>query len=127
MPEIKFDSAFVKAGINITEGDKIKFLDAGQKDEKDRWVFQVEIISGKTGNVRCEKKFSLNKTNFNAVASFYGSNSDDWVGKEMSVRVMMVNDPSGKTVKGVRLIGKDDFANESLEESGIDSDENPLE
>ena len=127
MPEIKFDSAFVKAGINTTEGDKIKFLDAGQKDEKDRWVFQVEIISGKTGNVRCEKKFSLNKTNFNAVASFYGSNSDDWVGKEMSVRVMMVNDPSGKTVKGVRLIGKDDLANESLEESGIDSGENPLE
>lgn len=125
MPEIKFDSVFVKAGVNITEGDKIKFLDAGQKDEKGRWVFQVEVVSKKTGNVRCEKKFSLNKTNFNAVASFYGSNSDNWIGQEMTVRVMLVNDPSGKAVKGIRLIGKDDIVNEALDEAGID--ENPFE
>ena len=116
MPNIIFDSEFLKAGVNVIEGDKIRFLDAGQKDSKDRWIFQVAVISGKTGNVRSQKKFSLNKTNFNAIASHYGGNSDGWVGKEMNVSVVMVQDPSGKAVKGIRLVGKDDVANNSLDE-----------
>ncbi len=127
MPEILFDSEFLKAGINITENDRIKFLDTGQKDSKDRWIFMVAAISGKTGNVRCEKKFSLNKTNFNAITSFYGSNSDNWLGKEMTVRVMLVQDPSGKSVRGIRLIGKDDIVNELLSEGGEEFEEDFLE
>src|SRR3989337_2208008 len=103
MPQIVFDSEFVKAGVNITDGDKIRFLDAGEKDKQDRWIFLVEIISGKTGKVSAEKKFSLNKTNFLAISSFHGSNSDDWVGKEVEVHVVFVQDPSGKSVKGVRV------------------------
>lgn len=76
----------------------------------------MSVISGKTGNVRSQKKFSLNKTNFNAITSHYGGNSDNWIGKEMTVSVMMVQDPSGKSVKGVRLIGKDDVVNNELNE-----------
>ncbi len=116
MPNIIFDSEFIKAGVNVIEGDKIRFLDAGQKDSKDRWIFLVAVISGKTGGIRSQKKFSLNKTNFNAITSHYGGNSDNWIGKEMVVSVMMVQDPSGKAVKGVRLVGKDDVVNNALDE-----------
>lgn len=121
MPEIKFDSEWLKAGVNVIEGDKIIFADSGQKDSKGRWVFLVMVISGKTGKTRCQKKFSLNKANFIAISSFYGSNSDNWIGKEMTIHIMKVQDPSGKLVNGVRLAGKDDVLSVDL-----DADETEL-
>lgn len=117
MPKIKFDSEWLKAGVNVVKGDKIRFLDAGTQDKDKRWIFVVAVISGKTGNVRSQKKFSLNKVNFNSIASFYGGNSDDWVGKEMAIDVRMVDNPrTGEAVQAVRLIGQNDVVNENLDD-----------
>jgi len=117
MPNIKFESEWLKAGVNVIKGDKIRFLDAGTQDKDKRWVFTVAVISGKSGNVRAQKKFSLNKVNFNAIASFYSGNSDAWIGKEMTVDVRIVDNPrTGEGVQAVRLIGQNDIVNNELDE-----------
>lgn len=117
-PIIIFDSDWVKAGANVVKGDRIRFLDTGTQDAEKKWDFLVAVIDGKTGNVRSQKKFSLNKINFNAIASFYGGNSDNWVGKEMTVDVRMVDNPrTGESVPAVRLIGQNDIVNSQLDKA----------
>lgn len=104
MPEIKFTSEWLKAGDNVRQGDHIRFLDEGHKDEKDQWVFKVGVIVGGSGEISVTKKFSLNKKNFNAISKVYGSNSDKWLGKEMRVTVIKVENPkTGDIVPAVRL------------------------
>jgi hypothetical protein len=104
MPEIKFDSDWLKANNNVNEGDNIRFLDAGEKDKEGAWVFTVGVIPKGTMKIAAEKKFSLNKKNFTAISDTYGSNSDDWVGKEMTVVIRQVENPqTGREVDAVRL------------------------
>jgi hypothetical protein len=116
MPDIKFDSDWLKANNNVHEGDNIRFLDAGEQDKEKNWVFTVGIIPKGTMKVVAEKKFSLNKKNFTAISDAYGTNSDAWVGKEMMVVIRQVENPqTGREVDAVRLrapgapAGSDDF------------------
>lgn len=105
-PKIKFESDWLKAEDNVFQDDHIKFVDVGVQDEKDgkpRWIFNVDVLRNGTGQPVCRKKFTLNKTNFEAIAEVYGENSDSWVGKEMRVNVMKVQNPSGGMVPAVRL------------------------
>ena len=100
MPEIKFPSRFLKAEDNIDHGENITFVDTGKHDEDERWIFKVRIPSGEV------KLFSLNKRNFDSIRKIYGSNSDNWVGKQMTVRIVDVENPkTGEMVKGIRLVG----------------------
>lgn len=105
MPEIKFKSQWLKAGDNVSQGDNIRFLDEGEQDKDENWVFIVGIVPDGKGDITEQKKFQLNKRNFDQVAKLYGTNSDNWTGKEMKVRVVKVENPkSGEMVKAVRLI-----------------------
>lgn len=106
MPEITFDSPWLKAKANVQHGDHIRFMDTGtqeQKGEKTQWVFNVGVIPQGQKSVVATKKFSLNKKNFKAVAAVYGTNSDAWEGKEMRVAIVRVQNPEGDIVPGIRL------------------------
>src|SRR3990167_23439 len=105
MPLIKFESDWLKAKDNVNQGDRIKFVNAGVPNEKGDWIFNVTVIEKTSGNMLYQKKFQLNKTNWKTIKKVYGENSDNWVGKEMEVIIVKVNNPStGKFVYTVRLI-----------------------
>ncbi len=99
MPEIIFPSKWLKADVNVKEGDTITFLNTGEFDKKqEQWVFKVRV--NRTGD---EKLFGLNKKNFTAIETLYGKNSDSWVGKNMKVKIVTVESPRGGEVEAIRL------------------------
>lgn len=104
MPEIKFKSAWLKAKEDVNRGDHIRFLNTGEQDKDDKWVFLVGVIPQGQKEIVAQKKFGLGKKNFNAVSKVYGTNSDFWLNKEMQVRIVKVDNPStGEEVDSVRL------------------------
>jgi len=103
VPEIKFNSDWLRAKDNVYHGDYIRFLDVGTKDKDDRYVFLVGVIDKDTRSLVSQKKFSLNRTNFKAVAKVYGTNSDNWLNKEMRVAVIQTQNQHGEIVPAVRL------------------------
>ncbi|HEY0140389.1 MAG TPA: hypothetical protein VGF48_05800 [Thermoanaerobaculia bacterium] len=108
MPDYRerFDSPFVKANVNVKEGDSIRFLDSGEDrgtDDKVSLEFEVEILHN--GEVTKQKKFTMNKTNYNATAAVYGYNTDKWVKKEMGVSIIKARNPqTGGMVDSVMLV-----------------------
>jgi hypothetical protein len=99
MPEIIFPSKWLKADVNVKEGDTITFLNTGEFDKKqEQWVFKVRV--NRTGD---EKLFGLNKKNFTAIEALYGKNSDSWVGKNMKVKIVTVESPRNGEVEAIRL------------------------
>ena len=105
MPEIKFKSDWLKANDNVHHGDNVRFLDTGHQDKDGNWIFLVGVIPmGQSGIVE-QKKFQLNKRNFDATAKLYGTNSDNWVHKEMKIKVVTVENPrTGEEVQGIRFV-----------------------
>ena len=104
MPEIKFESEWLKANNNVEEGDLIRFLNAGEQDKDKNWVFLVGVIPAGTSRIVTQKKFSLNKRNFESIKAIHGSNSDEWVNKDMQVMVREVENPkTGELVDAIRL------------------------
>jgi len=97
------------------------FLNSGEFDKKqEQWIFKIQVQ--RTGE---EKLFSLNKKNFNTISNLYGTNSDEWVGKEMKVKVIVVESPrTGGEVDTIRLF---DPAREatSISEDELSPDEIP--
>lgn len=71
----------------------------------DQWVFTVGVIPQETpGFIKEQKFFGLNKKNFDAIKKVYGSNSDNWLNKEMQVSIIQVeNHKTGEEVAAVRL------------------------
>lgn len=120
MPEIKFPSKWLKLGVNVEVGDRIMFTDKGTfEPENENYVFVVQIVHN--GVPTETKKFSLNKGNFTAVSALYGTNSDEWVGKEMEVNKIRVRNPqTGLTVDGIELSAPKQTAEEKkIAELGI--------
>jgi len=103
MPEIVFPSEWVKANVNVKQGDQIRFTDTGTFDpDKEQWVFTTEIYHD--GLMVEAKKFGLNKTNYKVVSDAYGKDSDAWVGKDFVVNVVKVRNPmSNSMVDGIML------------------------
>jgi len=91
MPEIKFPSEWIKIGDSVQVGDLVRFMDAGKQNEEGGWIFNLQIIH--EGLVTETKKFQLNKTNHKIMVEAHGSNSDNWVGKEMQVGTMKQRNP----------------------------------
>lgn len=119
MPEIKFKSEWLKIGDNVKDGDVIKFLDAGTLDEEsERWIFNVAVFSaGKL--TEPSKKFNLNKGNFKATAAEFGTNSDEWINKEMKVTKVKVRNPqTGLNVDSIAL-EKSDVAPQPTDEEKV--------
>ena len=105
MPEIKFPSKFLKAGVNIEEGDVIRFLDAPALNSDDELVATVGIIPSGFAQMTEQKKFQINKTNFKAIAALYGTNSDNWVKKEMQIHIGTANNPkTGEDGPSIKLV-----------------------
>lgn len=103
MPEIIYPSEWLKINENVKDGDTIQFLDAGTQDKDERWIFNVAVFR-KGDLIEPEKKFGLNKTNFKAVSAVYGTNSDNWVNKEMLVSSVKVRNPQlGSLVDSIAL------------------------
>lgn len=103
MPEIIYPSEWLKINENVQNGDTIQFLDAGTQDKDERWIFNVAVFR-KGDLAEPEKKFGLNKTNFKAVSAVYGTNSDNWINKEMQVSSVKVRNPQlGSLVDSIAL------------------------
>ena len=113
MPKILFPSKWLKANVNVKEGDVVKFLNSGEFDKKqEQWVFKMLV-----NRTQEEKLFGLNKKNFNAIAKLYGDNSDDWVYKEMKVHIITIESPrTGEEVETIRLYGPEGSSSETEEE-----------
>ena len=80
-----------KAGKNIKDGDRIKIIDSGNIVEGDygpRKVFKILTLK------REELLLSFNSTSLNNLVDGFGAESEDWVGKVVSVFVVkqMVGD-----------------------------------
>jgi hypothetical protein len=83
---------WLKANINVFDGDHIKFVDEGvteEKDDRKRLVMTVLIL--KDGEPQKTKKFSLNKDNLKAIQALFGFESKKWKNKEMRVNVVKVS------------------------------------
>ena len=85
MPNTSDLSAFVVAGEDVKDGEKIIFLDGGKlftyKDGKTTIQFQVQCPNNKV------KTLSLNKTSSRNLSPVYGADTEGWEGKEAIVAV----------------------------------------
>ena len=93
MPNVNDLKEFLCA-TDVSDGDEIKFLDAGEFVDKDfspekdgsdiRTVLEinVELPGGK------KKKYSPNGKSRDAMAEVFGPNSEDWVGKRASIQLV---------------------------------------
>lgn len=123
MPEVTFPSKWLKAEVNVQHGDFIRFLDKGKLEKQgneEQWVFTVGVIPQETpGLIKDQKLFGLNKRNFDAIKKVYGSNSDNWLNKEMQVDIRMIENPkTGEEVAAVRLKAPGAMAEGRDEEEG---------
>ena len=98
------DSDYVKANVNVKQGDIVKIvgdINVEEKDGKDKIDIPVLIL--RNGNEIATKKLGLNRTNHKFIAEKFGFESSKWMGKEFQVNVAKVRDPSGKFVDGIAL------------------------
>lgn len=51
----------------------------------------------------CEKGLVLNATNNNTVMTFFGEESDDWLGKRIALTTAQTTDRQGNPVMGIRV------------------------
>ncbi len=104
MPEIKFPSKFLKAEVNANEGDIIRFLDIPKMDLDDNLVGTVGIIPMGFKEMTEQKKFQINKTNFKAISKLFGTNTDNWKGKEVQIHIGTANNPNnGEEVASIKV------------------------
>ena len=107
MPNLRqsFAGVWLKINENCKHGNILRFLDAGTNEgneEQAKWVFLVGIVEN--GQVGSQKKFTLNKTNYNETAKVFGDNTDNWINKEMQINAVKVRNPKTNSyVDGIML------------------------
>ena len=118
MPEIKFDSHFLKIDNNVYEGDIVRFLNSGVPDEKTgKWEFLVGVRPQGVERIVIQKKFSIGPMLFKVVSALYGTNSDNWIGKEMEVKkISVTNMSTGLPVAAVGLVAVGGLEAKDVEE-----------
>jgi len=100
------DTPWLKAKVNVQNGDHIRFDDEGVDDTdqqgNSRLKLGVTVIRGQEEIT--SKFFSPNRTNLKEIVKCYGTESADWVGKEMLVAIEKVRNPqTGEKVDSVAL------------------------
>lgn len=104
MPKLNdmFPSKYLKAA-DFEDGDQVMTIDrlekdnVGQgKDAKDVWVVYFD------GE---DKGLILNKTNTNTIAKLYGDDTDDWIGKQVTLFATEVQFQS-EMVEAIRVRSK---------------------
>ena len=98
----QFDSPWLKAKLNVVEGDNIKFLDEGTITD-DKVDLKVAVM--RSGQEVSQKKFTINATNFRTVAQLYGTDTKKWIGKEMEVSIYKARNPrTNSLVDAIMLV-----------------------
>jgi hypothetical protein len=99
------DGEWLKANVNVKDGDYIKFLSEGVEEPNDKDGFDLILMVGviRNGEQIADKKFRLNKGNLKETVKVYGMNSTMWVQKEMRINVAKVKNPQGGVVDGIVL------------------------
>ncbi len=99
------DSEWLKAKINVQDGDHIRIEDEGVHDdsgERPRLNLTVTVVHD--GKDIYSKKFSPNKTNMEVIQKLHGFDSKKWIGKELRVNIEKVRNPqTGQKVDGIAL------------------------
>lgn len=86
--KVKIESAFIQAGVDVRDGDIIKFLNEGEEkanpkfDNKKQFSILVRTDEG------VEKKMSINNTSKRNMIATYGDDSKDWVLKDARVNII---------------------------------------
>jgi hypothetical protein len=85
--KVTIESAFLKAGINVKDGDLITFLDEGKTEKnkqsgKPQLILTVQLPSGET------KLCSMNNTSKKNVMALYGDDTAAWVGNRARVNIL---------------------------------------
>lgn len=71
-----------------------------ERGEEKRWVAYFVEVKAKDGEER--KRLVLNRTNAETIAAMHGSETDNWIGKRITVYPDRVN-AFGKTVDAIRI------------------------
>lgn len=99
------DSPYLKATINVSNGDHIKILNEGKPDldsKEPRIIFDVAVLVD--GKEKYQKHFSPNKTNLKVIQSLFGFDSKNYVGKELRVNIEKARNPqTGQKVDSIVL------------------------
>jgi hypothetical protein len=89
MPNTSDLNTFVVPGVDVNDGDEIKFVDGGKwhtyDDGRKTIQIQVECPDGKI------KTVSLNNTSAKNLSESYGGATEDWQGKRALVSVVKMN------------------------------------
>jgi hypothetical protein len=96
--------------MKVSEAFPSKFISAADLQDRNHRLVMKHVEMDKIGDDRKpilyfrgkEKGLVLNKTNANSIASAYGDDMDDWMGKEIILFPTMT-DYQGKQVEAVRV------------------------
>ena len=79
---------------NILEGKNITIKDAKQETFESKYnaLGNTKIVLSFS---EIQKEFILNKINFEILRKKYGSETDNWLGKNISLRIVSINGKTG--------------------------------
>ena len=88
--KIEIESSFIKAGVNIQDGEIVQLLDEGEyktikgSDGKSKEVlqFQLQLSSGEV------KTYTMNITTQREMISAFGDDSKEWIGKKLKANIV---------------------------------------
>lgn len=118
--KLKNPSQFIVAGMDVQDGDQVKFLDTGiyqplpQDPSKETLIFNVELPSGD------KKKISLNNTSQTNLMKVWGDESSTWVNK--TARIEIVKQKVFDKMKNVMYL----YAVDAPAEKDIEAKEIPV-
>lgn len=102
-----FPSHFLKAKVNCKQDDIIKILDEGVVDTDAQGKLKLTLKVSINGE---EKLFGCNATNRKLLTRLYGSNTKNWVGKELMINIVKVNNPAtGQLTDSIALSHGENF------------------
>ena len=81
--KVSLGGEYAKKGVDIDNGDVVKILNSGTTVDGqfgEQFVFSIETKNG-------EKNANFNQASVNILVDEFGEDSEDWVGKEVTVRM----------------------------------------
>ena len=115
------DGKWLKAGVDIKDGDRLKVLDAGQVVEGkfgEQYVFKFMTSKKEEGNI------ALNRTSRNTLGRGFSTETEEWVGKV--VKAFVVKQMVGDGLKNVLYLAPDGWEmNDDGEFYNPDAEEAP--
>lgn len=85
--KVTIESAFLKPGENIKDGDLITFLDEGITEPNKQSGKNQMIMTVMTPSME-KKKISVNNTSKSNLKKVYGDESKDWIDQQARVNIV---------------------------------------